>query len=33
MIEKGLVGKEGKIEKVVKEVEMIEDYALEKITA
>ena len=31
MIEKGLIGKEGKIEKVVKEIEMIEDYALEKI--
>ena len=33
MIDKGLIGKEGKIEKVVKEVEMIEDYALEKISA
>lgn len=33
MIDKGLIGKEGRIEKVVKEVEMIEDYALEKMAA
>ena len=31
MIDKGLIGKEGQIDKVVKEVEMIEEHALDKI--
>ena len=30
-MKKGLIGKEGHIDKVVKEIEMIEEYALEKI--
>ena len=31
MMTKGLIGKEGKIEKVTKEIEKIEDYALVKL--
>ena len=31
MIDKGLIGNKGAIDKVVKEVEMIEEYALDKI--
>ena len=33
LIEKGLLGKASQIDKVVKEIEMIEEYALEKIAA
>ena len=33
LIDKGLIGKAGQIDKVVKEIEMIEEYALEKIAA
>ena len=32
MIDKGLIGNKGAIDKVVKEIEMIEEHALEKIT-
>ena len=30
-MDKGLIGKEGAIDKVVKEIEMIEEHALDKI--
>ena len=32
MIDKGLIGNKGAIDKVVKEIEMIEEHALEKIS-
>ena len=32
MIDKGLIGKAGQIDKVTKQIEMIEEYAIEKIS-